>query len=100
MWSARAAGNQLSDQDAFLGDELRRAWSAAGMNQDQIARATGFDRTVITKAETGERSSTKGVLGAIAEGLQLYHQAGGAGAQREGSLPRLVQASSLSVAAS
>ena len=39
---------------AFLGGELRRAPVAAGFaSQDALAGKLGFDRTVITKAETG-----------------------------------------------
>lgn len=48
---------------AFLGDELRRARVAAGFSsQDALAGTLGFDRTVITKAETGERPPTVDVL--------------------------------------
>jgi transcriptional regulator with XRE-family HTH domain len=50
---------------AFLGGELRRARVAAGFaSQDALAARLGFDRTVITKAETGERSPTSEVLDA------------------------------------
>ena len=39
---------------AFLGAELRRGRVAAGFSsQDALAAHLGFDRTVITKAETG-----------------------------------------------
>jgi DNA-binding XRE family transcriptional regulator len=45
-----------SDPAAFLGAELRRARLAAGIDsQELLARELGVDRTVITKAETGER---------------------------------------------
>jgi hypothetical protein len=41
---------------AFLGDELRRARVAAGFSsQDALAARLGFDRTVVAKAETGQR---------------------------------------------
>jgi len=56
---------------AFLGAELCRARLAAGMSQDQLARAAGFDRTVITKAETGERPPTEEVTAALVEALDL-----------------------------
>ena len=52
-----------TDPRAFLGDELRRARMAAGFgSQDALAAKLGFDRTVITKAETGERPPTPEVL--------------------------------------
>ena len=39
---------------AFLGRELQRARIAAGFkSQDALAVRLGFDRTVITKAESG-----------------------------------------------
>ena len=40
---------------AFLGAELRRARTAAGLSQDQLAQRLGFDRTTVTKTETGQR---------------------------------------------
>jgi transcriptional regulator with XRE-family HTH domain len=54
-----------TDPRAFLGAELRRARVAAGFgSQDALAARLGFDRTVITKAETGERPPTAEVLAA------------------------------------
>jgi transcriptional regulator with XRE-family HTH domain len=48
---------------AFLGGELRRARVAAGFSsQDALAARLGFDRTVVAKAETGERPPTDDVL--------------------------------------
>jgi transcriptional regulator with XRE-family HTH domain len=50
---------------AFLGGELRRARVAAGFSsQDALAARLGFDRTVLAKAETGERPPTGDVLAA------------------------------------
>jgi transcriptional regulator with XRE-family HTH domain len=50
---------------AFLGGELRRARVAAGFSsQDALAAKLGFDRTVVAKAETGERPPTDDVLAA------------------------------------
>lgn len=50
---------------AFLGGELRRARAAAGFSsQDALAAKLGFDRTVIAKAETGERPPTDDVMAA------------------------------------
>jgi transcriptional regulator with XRE-family HTH domain len=57
---------------AFLGDELRRARLAAGFSsQDALAATLGFDRTVITKAETGERPPTVDVLAAWCQACRL-----------------------------
>ena len=54
-----------TDPRAFLGAELRRARVAAGYSsQETLAAKLGFDRTVITKAETGERPPTPEVLAA------------------------------------
>jgi transcriptional regulator with XRE-family HTH domain len=50
---------------AFLGGELRRARVAAAFtSQDALAAKLGFDRTVVAKAETGERPPTDDVLAA------------------------------------
>ena len=56
-----------SSPAAFLGAELRRARVAAGMSQEQFSRSLGFERTVITKAETGERPPSPEVAAAIDE---------------------------------
>jgi transcriptional regulator with XRE-family HTH domain len=57
---------------AFLGAELRRARVAAGFSsQDALAAKLGFDRTVVAKAETGERPPTGDVLVAWCEVCQL-----------------------------
>lgn len=63
--------NPETSAAAFLGAELRRARLAAGMSQDQLARRAGFDRTVITKTETGERPPTDDVMSALAQALGL-----------------------------
>lgn len=56
----------------FLGDELRRARIAAGFSsQDALAAKLGFDRTVITKAETGDRPPTVDVLAAWCQACGL-----------------------------
>ena len=67
-WSAtishdRAEGclmhDPASNPAAFLGAELRRARVAAGFaSQEALAARLGYDRTVIAKAETGERPPT------------------------------------------
>lgn len=50
---------------AFLGEELRRARVAAGFtSQDSLAAKLGFDRTVVTKAETGARPPSADVVAA------------------------------------
>jgi transcriptional regulator with XRE-family HTH domain len=57
---------------AFLGGELRRARVAAGFSsQDALAGKLGFDRTVIAKAETGERPPTVDVLAAWCAACRL-----------------------------
>src|SRR5215469_14209185 len=57
---------------AFLGGELRRARVAAGFSsQDALAAKLGFDRTVIAKAETGERPPTDDVLAAWCAACRL-----------------------------
>ena len=54
-----------TDPRAFLGTELTRARKAAGFtSQDALAAKLGFDRTVIAKAETGDRPPTDEVLDA------------------------------------
>jgi transcriptional regulator with XRE-family HTH domain len=57
---------------AFLGAELRRARAAAGFSsQEALAAKLGFDRTVVAKAETGERPPTAEVLAAWCEACHL-----------------------------
>jgi transcriptional regulator with XRE-family HTH domain len=57
---------------AFLGAELRRARMAAGFSsQEVLAARLGFDRTVVAKAETGERPPTPEVLAAWCAACQL-----------------------------
>lgn len=58
-----------SSPAAFLGAELRRARVVASMSQEQFSRSLGFDRTVITKAETGERPPSPEMAAAIDEAL-------------------------------
>jgi transcriptional regulator with XRE-family HTH domain len=57
---------------AFLGDELRRVRLAAGFSsQDALAARMGFDRTVITKVESGDRPPTVEVLAAWCQACGL-----------------------------
>lgn len=57
---------------AFLGKRLRLARIEAGFNsQDALAAVLGFDRTVIAKAETGDRPPTTDVLLAWCEACSL-----------------------------
>lgn len=50
---------------AFLGDELRRARVATGFtSQEALAAQLGFDRSVVGKAESGERVPSAEVLAA------------------------------------
>jgi transcriptional regulator with XRE-family HTH domain len=51
------------DPAALLGLELKRIREAAGFaTQDALARALGFTRTVVGKAESGERVPTRDVF--------------------------------------
>src|ERR1700727_2700329 len=76
---------------AFLGDELRRARLAAGFtSQESLAARLGFDRTVISKAETGDRPPTMDVLAAWCQACGLDEELFGrmtAVARRVESLP-------------
>ncbi len=57
---------------AFLGAELRRARLAAGIkSQDKLAQMLGYDRSVIAKAETGERPPSEEVMKALVKALGL-----------------------------
>jgi transcriptional regulator with XRE-family HTH domain len=76
---------------AFLGDELRRARVAAGFaSQESLAAKLGFDRTVISKAETGDRPPTMDVLAAWCQACGLdeaHYSRMGVLARRFESLP-------------
>ena len=50
---------------AFLGSELRRARTAAGLSQDHLAQRLGFDRTTITKTEGGQRTPSPELADAL-----------------------------------
>jgi transcriptional regulator with XRE-family HTH domain len=57
---------------AYLGKKLRQGRTVAGFaSQDALAAKLGFDRTVITKAETGDRVPTDTVLEAWCEACGL-----------------------------
>lgn len=61
-----------SNAAAFLGAELRRGRADAGFSsQEALAAKIGFDRTVIAKAETGERPPTPDVLDAWCTACKL-----------------------------
>jgi transcriptional regulator with XRE-family HTH domain len=77
---------------AFLGGELRRSRFAAGFSsQDALATRLGFDRTVITKAETGHRPPSADVLAAwcAACGLdqEMFGRLGALARNADGSVP-------------
>ena len=56
----------------FLGALLRRARLAAGIkSQDKLAQMLGYDRSVIAKAETGERPPSEDVMEALVKALGL-----------------------------
>ena len=61
-----------SSPAVFLGKELQRARSAAAFkSQDALAARLGFDRTVITKAESGARprAASRNLIREVAEEL-------------------------------
>lgn len=61
-----------TDPRARLGDELRRIRIAAGFSsQEALAAKLGFDRTVIAKAETGDRPPTPDVLAAWCQACHI-----------------------------
>jgi transcriptional regulator with XRE-family HTH domain len=61
-----------TDAAAFLGAELRRARISAGFSsQEVLAAKLGFDRSVVGKAETGDRAPTADVVAAWCEACQL-----------------------------
>lgn len=73
-----------SNPAAFLGAELRRARVAAGYSsQDALAAKLGYDRSVIAKAETGERPPSPEVADALQ--AELFP------AGPEGLIPRLAK---------
>jgi transcriptional regulator with XRE-family HTH domain len=81
-----------SSPAAFLGNELRRARVAAGFSsQDALAARLGFDRTVITKAETGLRPPTADVLAAWCMACNLdeeiFGRLGTLARRADGSVP-------------
>lgn len=81
-----------SSPAAFLGGELRRARVAAGFaSQDALAAKLGFDRTVITKAETGLRPPTADVLAAwcttCSLDQEMFGRLGALARHADGSVP-------------
>jgi hypothetical protein len=63
----------------FLGDELRRARVAAGFScQDPLASRLGFDRTVITKTQSGSGAQPPGASAEpmTAHAATVHHPAG------------------------
>jgi transcriptional regulator with XRE-family HTH domain len=67
-----AGRDPQTDPRGFLGDELTRARLAAGYkSQEALAAKLGFDRSVIGKAETGDRPPTPDVLAAWCDACQM-----------------------------
>ena len=61
-----------SDPRAFLGGELTRARAAAGFSsQEALAAVLGYDRSVIGKAESGERVPSGDVLASWCEACKV-----------------------------
>jgi transcriptional regulator with XRE-family HTH domain len=76
----------------FFGRELQRARIAAGFkSQDALAVKLGFDRTVITKAESGARPPSDDVLTAWCEAcgldLELYSRMAMLARSGDGPIP-------------
>jgi transcriptional regulator with XRE-family HTH domain len=66
------SGDARTNPKVWLGERLRRARIKAGFSsQDALAAKLGFDRTVITKGETGDRVPTPDVLAAWCEACGL-----------------------------
>jgi transcriptional regulator with XRE-family HTH domain len=67
--------NQQNDLDGpddlsrALGVRVRSLRDAAGMTLEQLARASGVSRAMLSKVERGEKSPTIGVVSRIAAGL-------------------------------
>jgi transcriptional regulator with XRE-family HTH domain len=67
-----ASRDPRTDPKALLGKRLRRGRVAAGFtSQEALAAKLGFDRTVVVKAETGDRPPTDAVLAAWVEACSL-----------------------------
>lgn len=65
-------GDARTNPKVFLGERLRRARVAAGFtSQDALATKLGYDRTTVTKAETGERVPTLDAIKAWCEACGL-----------------------------
>jgi len=87
-----ATRDPSTDPRAFLGTELRRARTAAGYSsQEALAVRLGFDRTVVTKAESGERPPTPEVMAAWCDacGLDadLYERMAVLARRKDGPVP-------------
>ena len=86
-------GDPETSAPAFLGAELRRARTAAGFSsQESLAARIGFDRSVVTKAENGQRPPSDEVLAAWCEACGLdpdfYGRLAVLARRGEGPVPR------------
>lgn len=54
-----------------FGDAVRRARTAAGLTQEELADRASLDRSYIGGVERGDRNPTLSVIEKIAEGLGL-----------------------------
>ena len=82
-----------TDPAAFFGDELARARLAAGFSSQQaLADHLGSDRSVIGKAETGERPPTADVLAVWAKACgadaELFGRMATLARRADGPIPR------------
>jgi transcriptional regulator with XRE-family HTH domain len=86
-------GDPETSAPAFLGAELRRARVAAGFSsQEALAARLGFDRTVLAKAETGQRPPSDEVLAAWCAACHLdadmFRRMATLARRAEGPVPR------------
>jgi transcriptional regulator with XRE-family HTH domain len=54
-----------------FGDAVRKARTAAGLTQEELADRAGLDRSYIGGVERGDRNPTLSVIEKIAQGLGL-----------------------------
>lgn len=62
--------NKLRTSSGF-GDAVRKARTASGITQEELADRAGLDRSYIGGVERGDRNPTLSVIEKIAQGLGL-----------------------------
>lgn len=61
--------SQKSQTTGGFGDAVRRARTAAGLTQEELADRSGLDRSYIGGVERGDRNPSLSVIEKIAQGL-------------------------------